>query len=293
MANEEHLAILDQGVEVWNKWREDNPDVIPDLDGATLYVANLAGINLADASLAGAGLVRANLNFADLARSNLTKADLDGAFLVGAYLCGANLTGANLFEANLYRATLFTAELTDAILFKADITSANLGNANLSRANVTSLVYDRKAMLGCYLGIRGIDNCYGNPVFKRDAQDQDFIDALLHKTRKGWRKKLFQLWAWIDYGRSMPRVGGAALVLVLIFGTLYKIFPALISYGQHIKTPFTPYYFSFVTYTTLGFGDVTPRCLAGEILVSLEVVLGYVTLGLLLAILANTVARRS
>jgi len=31
MANEEHLKILKQGVEAWNKWREENPDIEPDL----------------------------------------------------------------------------------------------------------------------------------------------------------------------------------------------------------------------------------------------------------------------
>jgi hypothetical protein len=30
MANEEHLAILRQGVAVWNAWREANPDIQPD-----------------------------------------------------------------------------------------------------------------------------------------------------------------------------------------------------------------------------------------------------------------------
>ena len=38
MANEEHLAILKQGVEVWNGWRLVNKDIQPDLS-----LANLAG----------------------------------------------------------------------------------------------------------------------------------------------------------------------------------------------------------------------------------------------------------
>jgi len=59
------------------------------------------------------------------------------------------------------------------------------------------------------------------------------------------------------------------------------------------NTWFTPYYFSIVTYTTLGFGDVKPHDLAGELLVSIEVIFGYLTLGLLLAVLADKVARRS
>ncbi len=31
MVNPEHLEILKQGVEAWNQWRENNPDVEPDL----------------------------------------------------------------------------------------------------------------------------------------------------------------------------------------------------------------------------------------------------------------------
>jgi hypothetical protein len=31
MASPEHLAILEKGVDVWNKWREENPDIEPDL----------------------------------------------------------------------------------------------------------------------------------------------------------------------------------------------------------------------------------------------------------------------
>jgi Ion channel len=64
-------------------------------------------------------------------------------------------------------------------------------------------------------------------------------------------------------------------------------------YGERCRTWFTPFYFSIVTYTTLGFGDVKPATLIGEIIVSTEVILGYTTLGLLLTVLAEKLARRS
>ena len=41
MANEEHLAILNQGVETWNAWHLRNPDVTPDFRGANLRGAEL------------------------------------------------------------------------------------------------------------------------------------------------------------------------------------------------------------------------------------------------------------
>jgi hypothetical protein len=43
MANEEHLAILKQGVAAWNAWRNEHPDTVPDLGGVHLREANLGG----------------------------------------------------------------------------------------------------------------------------------------------------------------------------------------------------------------------------------------------------------
>jgi hypothetical protein len=53
MANEEHVSLLRQGVEAWNKWRRENPDLCPDLGGVTLSEANLTGADLTDADLTG------------------------------------------------------------------------------------------------------------------------------------------------------------------------------------------------------------------------------------------------
>ncbi len=56
---------------------------------------------------------------------------------------------------------------------------------------------------------------------------------------------------------------------------------------------FAPYFFSIVTFTTLGYGDIAPKDTIGQIAASAEVIMGYLTLGLLLSILAQTIARRS
>ena len=45
MANEEHVQIIRQGVEVWNDWRQKNPEVVPDLSKADLSQADLSGVD--------------------------------------------------------------------------------------------------------------------------------------------------------------------------------------------------------------------------------------------------------
>src|SRR3954465_16007489 len=91
MANEEHVALLKQGVDAWNAWHEENPKLFPDLAGANLNGANLRGAilikaNLNRADLVEATLVAANLGSADLLQMNLGKANLVAANVVGAKL---------------------------------------------------------------------------------------------------------------------------------------------------------------------------------------------------------------
>jgi hypothetical protein len=52
-------------------------------------------------------------------------------------------------------------------------------------------------------------------------------------------------------------------------------------------------YYSGVTFTTLGFGDINPRTELAAGLVMTEVTMGYIMLGGLISILANKLGRRS
>jgi len=78
MANDEHIAILRQGVKVWNRWRAENPDVRPQLN-----------------------------------RANLSDASLSGSLLYEASLFRADLSGADLFQANLYDTVLANVDLSE------------------------------------------------------------------------------------------------------------------------------------------------------------------------------------
>jgi len=112
MANEDHLERLQQGVEAWNAWREEEPSVEPDLSGANLNNMDLQGADLREANLHNAQLDSVNLQGA-----HLQKADLREANLFGAQLQGADLREANLRFTNLLDADLTDADLTGSLVF--------------------------------------------------------------------------------------------------------------------------------------------------------------------------------
>jgi hypothetical protein len=172
VANEKQVEMLRAGVEVWNGWRQQHPEVSPDLvkaylSGADLSTANLAEANLLDANLSGvnlseANLRRANLGWADLTVANLSESDLTGANLNGADLRNADLTGANLNGADLTRARLRKANLTEANLFKA-----NLSETNLVNADVTASVFGETVFASVSLSnVHGLSHVrHGGPSF--------------------------------------------------------------------------------------------------------------------------------
>ena len=136
MANEEHLEILQKGVEAWNQWREKRPWFQPDLSNADLHGADLCGADLSRTSLYGADLCRADLSKATLIRTDLRGANLRGSKLEKANLSDANLSGANLSDARIWKANLSASDLRGSKLEKAILVSANLSGADLRSSNL-------------------------------------------------------------------------------------------------------------------------------------------------------------
>ncbi len=150
MANEEHLKILKQGVNVWNQWREDHPKVKPDLRKVVFYNVTKhrnssgysrlrverVGDNLRGANLSSAKLSEVNFRRVDLSNANLSNADLSNSILSEAKLEGANLVNAKFKSANLRGIDMRKALLYGANFQKADLSSANLRQVSFSNCNI-------------------------------------------------------------------------------------------------------------------------------------------------------------
>lgn len=176
MANDEHFAMFKQGVAAWNAWRDQNPNIHPDLrqdaavwntwreqhdvpypdlarahlDRTDLSGANLTGVDFRGADLNGANLLGANLKGANLSGALLTWATLIGANLNGANLFGANLIGAHLDGATLIHTTLYWANLNRTHFSNADLSGANLLGAHLYGANLTKVNLSKANLIGAH-----------------------------------------------------------------------------------------------------------------------------------------------
>jgi uncharacterized protein YjbI with pentapeptide repeats len=156
MAKDDHVARLMKGVTSWNAWRDENPDIDPDLFEADLRGANLRGANLSRANLRGANLRGANLSGTthmewDLKAGNLSRAGLSETDLMEADLSGADLSGADLSGADLRFTNLSRAGLSGTNLMEADVCGVDLSGADLTRANLREADFKGAKLIGANL----------------------------------------------------------------------------------------------------------------------------------------------
>ena len=200
MANTQHLGKWLLGIEVWNKWRDENPNIEIDLSQSNLMIriaftkadltsydfsgANLTRANLSSSTLTGANLVKAHLDKANLAEANLAGADLSGANLAGAdltktILSRAILTGTHLSRANLLGANLFGAKLVGAELWKAYLVKAKLAEAKLNEADFGGSDFSGADLRGADLSAASL--ALANLTFT-DLTEADLSGARLSET---------------------------------------------------------------------------------------------------------------
>ncbi len=244
---------------------------------------------------------------------------LEGADLLGAHLEGADLSGAHLEGAKLRRSHLEGAKLSKAHLEETKFDDANLRgtrflNSHFESANFKGAISDGETILiKCFIN-RDTD-------FRAVGLDNIRIDAgtkyrlKYNSRRKNWQQwyknhKFLQFiarpfWWFTDYGTSAKRIISTFSIAAFIFAAVYYSWGCIDLYlldneespgivanlffdeNGLISAKYVPLravYFSIVTMTTLGFGDMyaQPNGCAGHILLMAQVILGYILLGALI-----------
>lgn len=201
MAKEQHVEMLKQGSEIWNRWRESNHLIKPDLSdldltnlslndmvlsGTTLNGTNLSGATLIGAILSGAVLSGADLHHANLKDSYLRSADLRDANLSDAYLMNADLSDADcrcarfnsarLTNSILRGAKLCGADLSQTFLINADMAGATIKDANLRQAYLNNTDLSRVDLSNADLNLADLS---GSNLTDANLNNTNLSDANL------------------------------------------------------------------------------------------------------------------
>ena len=331
ISKEESFELLKKReISFWNSLRKKYPSWKPDLEeldfsNLDLTDCNLSGAKLKNAKFTNSVLVRVNLKNASLynvdgKKANFSDTDLRNTYMhkgnfTGANFCAAKMQKANLHEAilrntNMWYAILNGAKMWGSDLYNSycvgadfryadircsDIRYATLTAANFEGASVREINYNRftKEWIweGRYQGIR-VSTCHGSARFKRYAQDEDFVEEF----KDSWfRFPIYLIWLILaDCGRSLwPWVVWSSFFAVMFGIKLFSLGPDAFQVDHLPWCQNTMLYYSVVTFTTLGFGDIKPITLEAANWVMAEVIVGYVMLGGLVSILATKLARRS
>ena len=205
MANDEQLKILKQGVEVWNRWRDEHPEDAIDLSGIKLDRPsfpriNFSGVNLSQAYLRDADLKGVNLEGADLTDANLEQ----NKFLHGN-LSHANFSNATLYKADFFRTVLKHADLRQtnllaASLHKADAQGADLRGADLREATLVQTNLQGANLTGAKLYGTSRDD------WNIDGVLCDYIYWDFHYTERTPNDRDFRPGEFEDLYKSLPTI---------------------------------------------------------------------------------------
>ncbi len=275
-----------EGIKEWNEWvnKHESEDIL--LEGVDLSKQYLEGALLWGAHLKHAKLGLANLKGANLSWAHLEHAELIGTRLENAHLLYTNLKNAILSEAHLENATLHWAYLEGV-----ECIGTHLEGSRLHTAIVNGSTLLQECEVDRYTDFRlvSLDSARIDPATKQlleyNIRRMNWEDWYKEHKRQKWLVRPF--WWMSDYGRSISRIMLTFFILAFVFAIVYYLVPNLVKdlhitghwYSDFIRSC----YFSVVTMTTLGFGDMfaNEESIAGHVLLMFQVILGYVLLGAL------------
>lgn len=247
-----------------------------DLSHADLSRADLSGGHLFNVDLHGASLLKARLNGANLNNANLEDANLLGVELEGTSLERVRW-GAQLLQERLARAAHREGREDDAmdLYAEAEQIARHLTAVNESLGHYT--------LGGLYYHKEKIMRRMQMPLYSRERASSKLVDLLC------------------GYGEDAHRVIGFSMGMVLVSALLYfllgvradgtvVVFHPAAGLWQNLHDFLTCIYFSIVTFTTVGFGDVVPLG-ASRIVAAVESFIGVFSISLFVVVFVRKMMR--
>lgn len=299
----EEILPLDHKEELIRKIRDGEPVELSgeDLSGADLTRVDLSGQTLFDTNLSGADLVGADLSGSDLTGSDLSGADLTKANLAGARLWNANLVGAKLVEADLSNADLWQANLCSSRLWRAELSKTkSLTKSSfheVSKKHCAAYKIHEDGYISAEETYRNLKRHFINEGRYNDASWASFKEKTMEKMNL-WKKKdiafipIAIMGLLCGYGEKPQRIILSSFFVIFSYAVLFNHLKmataggSVMSFGDYL-------YYSIVTFTTLGYGDIIPKVSTGfRLLAASEAFVGVFLMGLFIFTLARKYSAR-
>jgi hypothetical protein len=263
------------------------------LDGFQLSRANLSDVNLVKS---GSKLGYSCRNV-DLYRADLTDAHLFGIDLRGSSLMKAKLSGANLNCAHLERCNVLGADFSRTRFENVDWGHKLHQEIKAEEAEKQG---DKMQMNSLYQEVEEV--CRN---IRKQCEREGLFEIAGHFFKKEMRFRRYQMprmsmTRWISkavdvfcgYGESPLRVVAFSLLLITVCAIVYFFLGTTSSAAEQPVwlELLTAFYFSIVTFTTLGYGDIAPQGFA-RFVAAAEAFLGSFTMALFVVVFVKKMTR--
>ena len=287
-----------------------NDDIKQQLEQWAAEGKPLDGFQLAKTDLTDVDLVNRGSKDGYLCR----EADFYRADLTDAHFFGLDLRGSSLMKAKMLGANLHCAKLDKCNLLGADLGRAKLENVEWGRylkqeldAKQAKKKHDRTLTASLYQEAEEV--CRN---IRKQCEKQGLFEMAGDFFKREMRFRRYQLPKFstkrciskaVDlfcgYGEDPVRVVLFSIFLIMVCAMAYffldttgahPIYEGVTGWRFYLLEFFNSLYFSVVTFTTLGYGDISPVGVA-RFIAALEAFLGSFTMALFVVVFVKKMTR--